>query len=191
MPKRRRGKGKEFDSSSAVAANSKRRAYNARARDGAYDSEDDDAEVDDNELDAMASDMDVQGASSAASSSAGADNVYRIQLVSGEHVIAALADDFDLIGVTIAVPNSTWPGYSGGASKCHVHGFARETSVGAAYIVSCVAYPDSHYALTLQTMASLHRKKVVQPTQTAKRKLEGELDHSFGTAAASAHGVVP
>ena len=189
MPKRRSGKGKEFDSSSAAAANSKRRAYASLS---GLSGHDDGLPSDDDEMDLhVPESASTSAASSSIDAGTASDADFTLQLVSGENVYAAVADDFGLIGATIAVPNSTWPGYSGGASRCYVHGFAREISAGPSYIVSCVKYPGSYYALTLQTMADLSRKKCVQPSQTARRKLQGQLDSSVGTAAASAYGVVP
>ena len=97
--------------------------------------------------------MDVHVPDAPTSSSAGAgpsaeclDNVRNIKLVSGENVRAAFSDDFGLTGCTIAVPNSTWPAYRGGFSKCYVHGLAQETSVGSSYIVSYVAYASGTVA---------------------------------------------
>lgn len=126
----------------------------------------------------MAADM-VQGDPSAASQ-ASSSAFTHLRLVSGEHVYVAGDDHVGLTCCTVAVPNSTWPGYSGSASKCRVHGFAQETSVRASYIVSCLAYPGSFYALTLHTMADLSRKKCPQPSQTAKSKLQGRLDVNTG-----------
>ena len=115
--------------------------------------------------------MDVHVPDAPTSSSAGAgpsaeclDNVRNIKLVSGENVRAAFSDDFGLTGCTIAVPNSTWPAYSGGFSKCYVHGLAQETSVGSSYIVSCVAYPGA--VLRASRTGTRHRSVWVH-TRTA------------------------
>ena len=97
----------------------------------------------------------------------------QFELVDGAIVHGSSTDQFGLVDCDIYVPNSQWPGYKGGRSRCRVHAYAEKAPSGPSYVVSCVTEPTVKYALTFETLADVARKCVPQPSKAAAMKLQG------------------
>ena len=96
------------------------------------------------------------------------------ELVDGVVVLATTNDRFGLVGTEILMPNSQWPGHSGGSSRCLVDGYAEHAVNGPSYVLCCVGVPAVKYAFTLKTLADLARKNIRQPSSSVALKLKGK-----------------